>query len=467
MTDLSLAGLSATQIADLVRAQKVSAVEVVSASLERIRQVDPLLRSFTALRASEAIAEAKVLDSGGLGQDAPLAGVPVAVKEEYDVQGLVTTLGGVANSTPARSDSEAIRRLRAAGAIIVGKTAMPEFGQFPDTFTHHSGVTLNPWNREYSPGGSSGGSAAAVAARLVPLALGSDGGGSIRIPASCCGLIGLKPERGRISLAPLTDHWYGLVSLGVLSRTVADTALAYDVIAGPMPADRWRARPWTQSLSASLAVSPERLRIGWTARSVLPGLGNDPGIDAALADLVLRLESLGHTVTEAPGRWPIPTDSFLIRFFAGMHTEAALVEHPARLSRHTRRSAGVGRLVPSGLLRAAVRRGRRVATALNDRFLTCHDVLLVPTMPRLVPRAGYLTGRGTVDALLRSTPYVANTAIFNVSGHPALSIPAGLSSSGLPIGMQLVSRPGQEGLLLALAAELEADRSWPRPPDLT
>lgn len=464
MDNSTLGIMTATEIAHRVRSGEISAARVVSSCLERIGRLDPGLRAFTAVRADAALAEAEALDAGGPGHDGPLAGVPVAVKEEYDVRGLVTTLGGRGNSTPASADGEAIRRLRAAGAIVVGKTAMPEFGQFPETASLRHGVTVNPWDRGHSPGGSSGGSAAAVAAGLVPLALGSDGGGSIRIPASCCGLVGLKPERGRISPAPLTQHWYGLVSLGVLSRTVADTALACDVLAGSMPTDRWRPTPLARSFSDEVAEGTGRLRIGWTPRPVMPGLGTHPEVRSALTSMVARMSGLGHHVREARGRWPIPTDAFLLQFFAGMYAESRLVEHRNRLEPRTRRAAGAGRLVPAAGVRLALRRGRSVARAIDERFLTDHDALLLPTLPRLVPEAGYLSGLGTVRALLAATPYVANTAIFNVTGHPALSLPAGLSRGGLPIGVQLVARPGREGMLLALAAQLEAGQPWPHPP---
>ncbi|MDO4716238.1 MAG: amidase family protein [Propionibacteriaceae bacterium] len=461
MNDQLIPTMSATEISRRVRSRQLRATDVVASCLERIGRSDTALRAFTAVRDSAALAEAEALDAGGPGSDGPLAGVPVAVKEEYDVQGMVTTLGGHGNSTPAGADSEAIRRLRAAGAIIVGKTTMPEFGQFPETASLRHGISVNPWNEDYSPGGSSGGSAAAVAAGLVPVALGADGGGSIRIPASCCGLIGLKPERGRISPAPASEHWYGLVSLGALSRTVADTALVCDVLAGTMPTDRWRPTPLPRPLAEDVAAGPGRLRICWTLAPVLPGLETDPEVSAALTSMVGRLSGLGHQVEQTTRRWPVPTDSFLIQFLAGMYAESTMVEHRGRLEPRTRRTASLGRFVPAGLLRAALRRGRSIADAIDQRFLSGWDVLMLPTLPRLVPRAGYLNGLGTVRSLLASTPYVANTAIFNVSGHPALSIPGGLSRAGLPIGVQLVARPGREGTLLALAAQLETEQPWP------
>lgn len=446
--------LSARDIAEGVRAGRLSARDIVAASLERIARLDRELNAFTVVRGAEALAEAEAIDHGG--RDGLLAGVPIAVKEEYDVAGLPTTLGGYGNVTPAAADSEVIKRLRAAGAIIVGKTTMPEFGQFPETASARYGLTRNPWNLDYSPGGSSGGSAVAVTSGMVPLAFGADGGGSIRIPASCCGLIGLKPERGRVTLSPMSQHWYGLVVLGALSRTVADSALAYDVISGALPTDRWRSPLPQMSFTDAISHDPGPIRVAWTTRPIMPGLRTDPEVAAAIGSLTGLLRKLGHTVTETGARWPVPTDSFLVQFYAGMYAEARSVERPDRLERRTRSTARLGRLVPAPVVAAALRRGEAVAAAINQRFLLDADVLVLPTMPLLPPRAGYLEGLGAPRALAACTSYVVNTALFNVSGHPALSVPAGTSAAGLPIGAQLVARPGRDGLLLRLAAQLEA-----------
>lgn len=482
--------LSATEMAEGVRSGRWTARELVAASLERIGRLDPELNAFTVVRTEEALAEADLLDAelarerelsrAGNGRKAAgtnaapttgnverlLAGVPIAVKEEYDVAGLPTTLGGYGNSSPAAADSEVIRRVRAAGAIIVGKTTMPEFGRCPETISDRYGATLNPWRRDFSPGGSSGGSAVAVAMAMTPLALGADGGGSIRLPASCCGILGLKPERGRVTLAPSSQHWHALVVLGGLSRTAADSALLYDVIAGTLPSDKWRAQPVSESYRDVVARGTGPLRIAWTGRSPVPGLKNDPEVDRALAALVRRLARLDHDVRETHAAWPVPTDAFLSQYFSGMAVEADSVEAPEKLERHTRRIAAVGRLIPTRLVRFAERRGERIARAFNERFLPTADVLVMPTIPILPRPSGWLESRSTFASVFRGTPTVANTSIFNVTGHPALSIPGGVSADGLPIGMQIVTRPGREGLLLALAAQLEKDEPWPTPPGL-
>lgn len=452
---LDLATASAVETAAAVRSGRLTARAAVEAALARIEARDPALNAFTVVRAAEALAEADALDAGGPGHDGPLAGVPIAVKEEYDVAGLPTTLGGRGNSTPVAADSEVIRRVRAAGAIIVGKTTMPEFGQFPFTHSDRYGVTQNPWAPGRYPGGSSGGSAVAVAAGMVPLALGADGGGSIRIPASACGIVGLKPTRGLVSLAPLAQHWYGLVALGGLSRTVADTALLLDVIAGASDVDRWRVPVPPTPFAEVAAQSPGHLRIATTTASVLATQRTDPEVAAAVERVADALTALGHDVRATGAHWPVPTAAFLPQLFAGMATEAASVEHPELLEPRTRQTARMAFWARPRVVERALRMGHGVAAAVDDRVLGRADVVVLATQPVLTPEVGLLDGVGSLRAMLRSMPYVANTAIANVTGHPAISVPAGFSRDGVPIGVQLLARRGQDGLLLALAAQLE------------
>ncbi len=451
---------TAVEIAEEVRSGHSSARAETEAALARIAARDGQLNAFTVVRHDEALAEADALDAGGPGHDGPLAGVPVAVKEEYAVTGTVTTLGGRGNSTPAHEDSEVIRRLRAAGAIIVGKTTMPEFGQFPFTECVATGVTRNPFNPDRSIGGSSGGSAAAVASGMVPIALGADGGGSIRIPAALTGLIGLKPTCGRISLAPLRQHWYALVVLGALTRTVADSALVLDVIAGSTPVDRWSCPAPTAPYAHGLLADPDPLRIAWTTRSITPGVDTDPPVALATEQFARRLTHLGHRVGHVWPRWPVPTDAFLPQFYAGMREEAGQVEHPDRLEERTRQTVALARWATPRVAERAVRRGERVADAVDERLLTDADVLVLPVMPKVAPPVGLLEGMHAVRAQVATLPYVSNTVLFNVSGHPSMSVPAGVDGHGVPIGVQLVARRGREDLLLSLAAQLERSGAW-------
>ncbi len=455
------AGLSAADHATAVRAGRLTARAGVESPLARMAERDGPLRAITDTYADEALAAADALDAGGPGHDGPLAGVPVLVKDEFDVAGHVTTLGGRGNSTPAATDCAMVRRVRAAGGIIVGRTAMPEFGQFPFTDSIAHGSTHNPWDLARTPGGSSGGSAAAVASGMVPVALGGDGGGSIRIPASCCGLVGLKPTRGRVSLAPYAEEWFALVVAGGLTRTVGDTALLLDAIAGPDPVDRWPLPAPSRSFAEEAAADPGRMRIGWTTRSVVPWVSTDPQVAAATVEVAAAFDRIGHDVRRWTGRFPTPTDAFLPQFYAGMRVAVGQVEHPDLLESRSRQTARMSGWATPGVVERAIRRGERVADALDRRALTDHDVLILPTMPLLPPQTGFLDGLDTVRAQLRSMPYVANTALTNVSGHPTLSVPGGRSREGWPIGVSLIARRGAEGLLLAVAAQLERERPWP------
>lgn len=468
------ATLSATDIAQTVRTGVLSARVVVEAAIARIRQVNGSLNAFTVVRHHEALGEASALDaalaSGNptrihtFGADGPLAGVPVAVKEEYDIAGLPTTLGGYGNSSPAQRDSEATRRLRTAGAIIIGKTTMPEFGQIPLTNSIRYGLTLNPWDETRSPGGSSGGSAVAVAAGMVSIALGADGGGSIRIPAAYCGLVGFKPARGRISPAPLSEHWHGLVALGAITRTVADTALVNDVLAGSLPSDSFVAPPLPMPHVEATADTSRRFTVAWSGRPATPGVAIVPEVERALRATVALLIDLGHEVKETRRAWPNAADAFLTQFASGMAIEADSVEHPDKLEGRTRATAEVGRRIPRFVIERALRRNEQIGRLINARFLTHADVLLIPTAPVMAPEAEALSSANAAASAAGSTPFVANTAIFNVSGHPVLSLPAPVSASSLPIGMQFVVRAGREDVLMALAAQIEQRLGgWPLP----
>ncbi|MBP6994770.1 MAG: amidase [Phycicoccus sp.] len=464
MTD-EWARWTALQSAAAVRAGNVTPTQVVTAALARAEAAQAAFNAFTVIRHEAALAEASALNAGGVGLSGPLAGVPVVVKEEFDIAGHPTTLGGRGNSTPARADSAVIRRIRAAGAIIIGITTMPEFGQFTVTESIAHGVTRNPWDPTRSPGGSSGGSAAAVAAGVAPIGLGADGGGSIRIPASCCNLVGLKLTRGRSTFAPLAEHWFGLVVPGGVTRTVDDTALLLDVLAGNTPVDRWRWTPPQEPYAVAARRDPGVVRVAWTTRPVTPGLTTDPQIAAATEQVARALQSLGHRPRQVGTRWPVPTDAFLPQFYAGMRVEGALVEHPEVLEPRTRQTIALSRWATDRVVDWALRRGERVAAAVDERFLRDADLLLLPTMPVPVPPVGLLEGMNTVRAQTATLPYVSNMAIFNVSGHPAISVPAGLSAEGWPIGVQLVARRGREDLLLAVARQLEA--AFPSFPWLT
>ena len=363
MSDLARAGVAET--ASLVATGEVSARGVVEQALGRIESRDRELNAFSRLLVDEAIAEAQARDDAlAAGEQAgPLHGVPIAIKEEIDVVGAVTTFGGDANSTPAAADAEVVRRLRAAGAVVVGKTTMPEFGAFPFTESTSRGITRNPWDHSRTPGGSSGGTAVAVSSGMVPVGMGGDGGGSIRIPSASCGLFGLKPQRGRVTTAPHAHLWWALGTAGPLTRSVLDSAIVYDVVRGNVEGDLYTAggdEPFVDAVGRD----PGRLRIGWSTKAVSLGVRPDPTHVAAVEETARLLTELGHDVREVDPRYPDPTAAFVPQFFAGIRAEADLVEHPDRLERRTRETCRLGSWVTPKVVEWALGQTEQVSTAL-------------------------------------------------------------------------------------------------------
>ncbi|MFL6156601.1 MAG: amidase [Marmoricola sp.] len=456
------ADLPASDLVQSTTSGRLAVVDVVEASLRRIEQRDPGLNAFSVVLADQARADARRLDelvaSGG--QPGPLHGVPVGIKEEIDVEGCVTTFGGAANTTPASRDGELVRRLRQAGAVVVGKTRMPEFGQWPFTESVAGGITRNPWDRTRTPGGSSGGTAAAVAVGMVPVAIGGDGGGSIRIPSAYCGLFGLKPTRGRVTSDPVPHLWWALGTNGPLTRTVLDSALVYDVIRGNVAGDRFTAGEPETSFIAAAGRDPGRLRIGWSVVPVTKGVTPAPEhVEAVLATAALLTE-LGHDVREIDPRYPDPTTAFVPQFLGGVRTEADTVEHFDRLEARTRQTYRLGSWVTPSVLEKSMAAGDRIAEKAN-RVFDQVDVLLTPTVGPRPRRVGALSRGGTVAMAVRSRPVVAWTALWNVTGNPAAAVPTGLAADGLPVSVQLVGRLGDETTLLSVSAQLERARGWP------
>ncbi len=462
--DLHLADLSVAELARRTTEKEVTAVGVVDACLARIAERDPALNAFSVVLADKARAEAaerdRLLDDGGT--PGPLHGVPVAIKEEIDVAGCVTTFGGRANSTPAVADGELVRRLREAGAVIVGKTRMPEFGQWPFTESENGGYTRNPWNPGHTPGGSSGGTAVAVAAGMVPVGIGGDGGGSIRIPSACCGLFGLKPERGRVTTAPMDHLWWALGTAGPLARSVLDSAIVYDAIRGTTEAEMFRAPDPATSFTEAARAEPGRLRIGWSTKPAILGLRPDPAHVQAVRETAQLLTDLGHDVVEVNPHYPDATLAFVPQFFAGVRTESDAVEHYDRLEKRTRETYRLGSWVRPRVVQFALRAGEKVSAKAN-RVFDDVDVLLTPTIAHRPRRVGVLDKGGTVRAALASQPMIAYCAVWNVAGNPAASVPAGVAADGLPLAVQLVGPRNDETTLLSLSAQIESARPWSMP----
>jgi amidase len=405
--------------AALVREARLSSRELVAACLDRIDALNHRLNAFTNVMRERALAEADERDAmRARGDDlGPLHGVPVAIKEEVHVAGEVTTFGGRANRTPVEYDAEVTKRLRDAGAVIVGKTAMPEFGQWPFTESVAHGLTHNPWDPTRTTGGSSGGTAAAVAAGLVPMGLGGDGGGSIRIPSACCGLYGLKPQRGRVTASPQPHLWWALGTTGPLTRSVMDSAIVYDVIRGSSSGDRFRAGAPSTPFVDAVGAPFQRLRIGWSTKAVTVGVRPDPENVQAVVATAEMLSSLGHHVEEVDPGYPDPTAAFIPQFFGGVRAEAEEMEHPELLERRTRETVRLGAWVRPRVVEWAMRQGEKVAAKAN-RIFDSYDLLLTPVIAPRPPEVGVLDGVGTVGAALRSMPMTRSHIAFVSSPTP-------------------------------------------------
>jgi amidase len=461
--ELAFAGIA--QQAALVRRGEVSSRELVQLYLHRIARLDPQLNAFRIVRAERALEEADRADAKrASGEEAALLGVPVAIKDNVDIEGEVTTHGTRAHGGPAGADSEVVRRLRVAGAIPIGKTNLPELAIWPFTESEGWGATRNPWDPARSSGGSSGGAAAAVASGMAGIAHASDGGGSIRIPAACCGLFGLKVQRGRVSLMPDAQHWYGLSVFGCVSRSVLDAALFYDVVRGPAPGDAHTPAEPRGSFVDAAGARPERLRIAVSTKPTQPA-PVAAEVKQAVGQTAELLRRLGHDVRERDPRWGLQVPAFLPRYLAGIRDDARRMPHPERLERRTKEMARFGRLLGGRALARALRAERRHAARLGEIFEE-FDVLITPTLARLPERVGRWEGKGALATTNGVARYVPFTTPWNLTGQPAAAVPAGFSTGGLPLSVQLVGRPADETTLISLAAELEAERPWAdrRPP---
>jgi amidase len=456
----------ATELAGLVRSGELSARELVSASLERIDALQPSLNAFVHVDHEGALAAA---DGIGAGDERPFAGVPIAIKDGALVSGLPMTVGSdLFGDFVPQHDAFVVRRIREAGFVIVGKTNLPEFGILPVTEPRRFGPACNPWDTGRTPGGSSGGAAAAVAAGMVPIAHGSDGGGSIRIPAACCGLVGLKNTRMRVSRGPEIGDDF-LVQDGVLTRTVAETAELLDLLAGYETGDANWAPPPAEPFAASAAREPGRLRVGVATKPPIEA-PLDPQAERAVRDAADLLAELGHEVDEVEPPWagddllPVFTKVFCTGiatavYFGGMvsgrEPAEELVEPLSwEIWRGVSDYSGIDYPLAKMRLEAHT---REVVAIWND-----HDVLLTPALAeRPVPI-------GEIDAssddpwedFRRSGRFTPFTAIFNVTGQPAISLPLFQGDDGLPLAVQLAGPPAREDVLLSLGAQLEASRPW-------
>ncbi|MFL6240329.1 MAG: amidase [Actinomycetes bacterium] len=435
---------TATAIADAVRRRDVSPRELTEEALRRIEKHDDGTHAFQLVRGDRAPAEAEMVD---VGAGLPLAGVPIAIKDNVDVAGEPTRDGSLSTpEQPQPADHEVVRRLRAAGAVVVGKTRVPELCVFGATDSPF-GVSRNPWNTERTPGGSSGGSAAAVAAGMVPVAHGNDGMGSVRIPAACCGLVGIKPGAGLVPVDLGANGWYGMAENGVLATTVADAALVLSVLAA------------TPELATTDKVPS--LRVAIATNSPLVGLVTDKDYVGAACRAGELLSSAGHTVTAA--RMPYTTrfgTAAIVRWTAGTDDDANLGDR-AKLQASIRRHAAVGRFMkrrgwPSNDARERWR-------AHLGKFFASYDVVVTPALARppiAAVRWGERSWLRNVNANARYAPF---TNAWNLAGYPAIVVPMGMhSTAGVPLSVQIAAPAGGEAALLALAGQLERLAPWQR-----
>ncbi|QKW18478.1 amidase [Kitasatospora sp. NA04385] len=455
----------ALDLAAAVRRREIGPVELAETYLRRADRLDPVLNAFChrddeAVLAAARAAEHRVLTAGRDERLPPFLGVPLPVKDLADVAGWPTTYGSRATSRePAKATDPVVARLVAAGFVPMGKTTTSEFGALPFTESPALGITRNPWDTARTPGGSSSGAGAAVAAGMAPIAHAEDGGGSIRIPASCTGLVGLKPTRGRVAQATVLVE--GLAAAGVVTRTVEDTAAVLDVLARHDPGSWWSPPAPALRYAAALEQEPPAgLRIGRLTDSPVAGVPVDPACRTAVERTLRALEHAGHHVVDTPLPLP-PAEELVGAFTAIWNTGAAAVPltDPDLVEPHNRALREAAHAADSWAYARAVQSAQRLSRALVEGFLAGFDLLVTPTMACLPPRIGaWRTGTAAdpAAAVRNSYPMGVFTSVFNVTGQPALSLPLHRDgATGLPVGVQLVAAPWREDLLLQVARTLE------------
>lgn len=444
---------TATETTAAVRSGERTARTVVEEALDRIERLDPAIGAFQAVRRERALLEAEAVDTRTDRFTLPLAGLPIAIKDNVAVRDEPMRNGSLASDpAPQGRNHPVVARVRAAGAVVVGMTRVPELCLYGATDSAF-GTTRNPWDRRRTPGGSSGGSAAAVAAGMVPVAHGNDGMGSVRIPAACCGLVGIKPGHGVVPSELGNGAWFGMAENGALATTVADAALLLSVLA--------------DDPALAEVADPGRLRVAvsTTAPAPLTPVDRTMRESTELAGEVLT--AVGHAVrTDTPDYGMSLMPAALTRWLAGAELDAQLLTDRDRLEKRSRRHAAAGRLVQKA--GGPWPSGRDGWLSRARRFFEEYDVLVTPALAQLPIRSARWQDRGLLRNLVANSHYAPMAAPWNVAGWPAMVVPVGRHSSGMPLGVQLVSTPGNERRLLAVAAQLERLNPWPRTaPDAT
>jgi amidase len=431
-----------TRQGELLAAGTITARELTRATLDAIERENPALNATVAVFAGEALAAADDADRRrAAGETGPLLGIPVAVKDDLDVAGKVTGLGSRGATRVADRDTELVAAMRSAGMVIVAKSTLPELAIFGFTESDLTGVTRNPRDPAHTTGGSSGGSAALVAAGAVGIATASDGAGSIRIPAACCGLVGFKPTQGTM---PSSGDWHDLSTQGGLARRVVDSALFLDTF-GTFPG----------SLVEAAAADPVPLRIGlsFSASAATKALPLDPRVRDAMGAVAEMFAAAGHTVVEVDVPYGVAAKALTIRYLAGIRDGADGVADPSRLEARTRAIARLGRPFGRRTVAWAKRKGQEWGDRVHDSLDV--DILLTPVMSGPAPEVEHWKGKGGLATVLSMNAFYPYTAQWNHAGVPAVSMPVGADRPGLPLAVQLVGRRGDDARLMSLAGQLE------------
>jgi len=441
--DLDLAFAGPVAQAQLIRDGELKPRELVELYLRRIEELNPRLNAYRVVLGEQALAAADGVDTSNGGT---LVGIPVAIKDDHALAGQSVTYGSKSPAPVQAADCAAVAALRGAGAIPIGVTNVPELMAWPWTATEANGVTRNPWNLDRTPGGSSGGSASAVAAGLASAGTATDGGGSIRIPAACCGLVGMKPTRALVSTAPLAEMHLGLTVIGAVARTVADSALLLDAFTG------------SSAYLAAAQREPEgKLKVA-ISRKLPPGFMALISKDQKLAfERTGRLlEELGHQVSERSPSYGAFSLDFTPTFFRGTADLFDTLDDPSLTSKQTQKLAGIAHKLVSDKRRDAILARRPKTTARIMKLWDEVDVVLMPVLSSTAIAADQPTSRHPLLALDRAARFMPWNPVANMTGQPAIAIPAGIGSDGMPLSVQLVGKHGSEELLYSLASQIQA-----------
>lgn len=431
--------------AQALRDKVVSARELTTAALDAVATVNARLNAVVEIFTDEALAAADAADRRlADGDDGPLLGVPIAIKNDLAVAGHVTGLGSKAFTDVAATDADLVASIKAEGMVPIASTTLPELAICGFTESEATGITRNPYNLDRGTGGSSGGSAALVAAGAVGIATASDGAGSIRIPAASCGLVGFKPTHGTM---PSSGGWLGMSTQGCVAPTLSDAALFLDTIG-----------KFDTSLTEALDDEPRPLRIGvsFSASAATKAEPLDPAVRQVVEDAAEYLRGLGHDVRDVSIPYGLGAKALTIRYLGGIRQQALTAPDRSLLEKRTRQISRLGAPFGDRLIAWSQRKGREFGAQIHDQLSV--DVLLTPVMSSTALQVGRFAGRGGLSTVLGMNAFYPYTAQWNHAGVPAVSMPAGIAPDGLPLAVQLIARPGQDGLLMSVARQLERTR---------